>query len=321
MSDAAIGASLVLRAAGVRVRIEAPAGALRRVVGPLSALEHLDPGTEDLLVVAEPGPVPHEAVAAAGADAPSTGAWVAGKGGPWLVAPGVGVARVPPEGPLAVFGAEAATAPDAFAEHVTIPALADALRRRGVRLIHAAVLVPRGGGGAWLVPAARGGGKTTLSLSLRGRGWSLLSDDRAFLLGTPEAPAVDAWPEAPRVGDRSLFLLPPGIAPGPRDPRTAKSAVPSLTPPRLPAPLAVSGVLLPRLVDGPGGEVRPVRGARALAAVVSQAVVATDAQTASETLQFLARALASLPVLEVDTGDHPARLSIAVLSAAGFAAR
>ena len=66
---------------------------------------------------------------------------------------------------------------------------------------------------------------------------------------------------------------------------------------------------------------RPVRGARALAAVVSQAVVATDDRTASETLQFLAQALGSLPVLEAEAGDDPARLSDAVLRAAGLAAR
>src|SRR5439155_19690108 len=147
------------------------------------------------------------------------------------------------------------------------------------------------------------------------------ADDRACLSGTHEAPFVDPWPEAPRVGDRSLFLLPPGIAPGPRDPRSGKSPVPSLTPPRLPAPVAIAGVLLPRLVDGPGGDVRPVRGARALAAVVSQAVVATDDRTASETLQFLAQALGSLPVLEAEAGDDPARLSAAVLSAAGLTGR
>jgi hypothetical protein len=221
-------------------------------------------------------------------------------------------------GPVLVRVRPGAPASDAVAEGLVIPALAERLRREGVLLVHAAVLAREGPAPrrAWLVPAARGGGKTTLALSLRGRGFALLSDDRGFLFGAPEAARVDPWPEAPRVGDRSLFLLPPHVAPGPRDPRTGKAPVPALTPPRLSAPLEVAGVLVPRLVDGAGGGVAPLSGATALAEVVPHAVVATDPATARASLAWVGAFLSARPVLRVDVGDDPERLAAAVRAVA-----
>jgi hypothetical protein len=118
------------------------------------------------------------------------------------------------------------------------------------------------------------------------------------------------------VGDRSLFLLPPHAAPGPRDARTGKAPVPALTPPRVRAPLAVAGVLVPRLADGAGGALERLSGAAALAEVVPHAVVSTDPRTARAALSFVAALLASRPVLRADVGDDPERLAAAVRAAA-----
>jgi hypothetical protein len=295
-----------LRAGDRRVGVDAEADLADVVLGPLAALAEEGGAPADVLLRAEvdASAVPVGEPTGTASDV----AWDPDPERPAVVARGLGRAEVPREGPVLVRVRPDPPRGDALAEGLTIPALAERLRRDGVRLLHAAVVVdatlpPRR---AWLVPASRGGGKTTLSLSLRRGGFLLLSDDRCFLLGPPEAPLVDPWPEAPRVGDRSLFLLPPHVVPGPRDPRTGKAPVPALTPPRLPEPLPIAGFLVPRLVDGPGGDVRPLSGAVALSALVPHGVLATDPATASSTLSFLAALLASRPVLEVSVGDDPA---------------
>ena len=235
---------------------------------------------------------------------------------PRVRAEGLGVATLEPDGSVALELDPGAPEGDATAEYVTIPALAERLRRDGVFLLHAAVVRPPGADArALLVPASRGRGKTTLSLSLRREGWHLLSDDRGWLLGPPERATIDPWPEAPRVGDRSLFLLPSDVRPGLRDERTGKAPIPSLTPPRVGTPLPVAGVLLPRLVEGPGGRVGRIAGATVLAAVAREAVVATDPQTAAAALRLVAALLARVPSFEADVGDDPRALAAAVAAA------
>jgi hypothetical protein len=309
----------VLRIGDRRVRVEAEGALLDLVAGPLAALavEDDDPAARppDVLVRGETDSGVPDGEPRSGADAVS---WDPDPVRPAVVARGLGRAEVPRSGPVLVRVREDARRGDAgrgdaVAEALTVPALAERLRRDGVRLVHAGVLVPATPAPrrAWLVPAARGGGKTTLSLSLRGRGFVLLADDRCWLLGPAEDARADPWPEAPRVGDRSLHLLPPHAVPGVRDLRTGKAPVPALAPPRVPAPLPVAGFLVPRLVDGPGGAVRALGGAEALAAVVPHGVIATDPATASSSLSWFAAALASRPVVEVTVGDDPDALAAA----------
>lgn len=309
------GAERALRAAGRIVRFRGPPALLARALGPLAALETDDP----------PAPTPEDVVVDVGPAArtrprPPPGTrpedavvFEADPVAPRVRADGLGVATLRADGGVALELDPAAPDGDATAELLAIPALAERLRRDGVFLLHAAIVAPPGAGAAaWLVPAARGSGKTTLSLSLRRAGWRLLSDDRGWLAGPPERATADPWPEAPRVGDRSLFLLPPHVRPGPRDERTGKAPVPALTPPRLDAPVVVLGVLLPRLVEGAGGRVERAAGARVLAAFAGETVVATAGETASAALRFVAALLARVPAFAVEVGDDPARLAAAV---------
>jgi len=300
-----------LRVGARRVVVDGPADLVARTLGPLAALEARDgealddaPPVRATVVAAAPGDVPPDA-------RPRTTRWVATTP-PRIEADGVGTATLAPDGGLTLRVRTDVPANDLAAERLAIPALAERLRRDGAYLVHAACLRAPDGSGVWLVPAARGSGKTTLALMLRRAGYALLSDDRGFLVGPADAPRIDPWPEAPRVGDRSLYLLPPDAMPGPRDPAMGKASVPALTPPRVPAPLAVRGFLLPRLVDGPGGPAAPVRGAAALAPIATQVVVATDPSTASATLLHLAAVLASRPCYAIPVGDDPGTTAAAL---------
>ena len=301
-------ASLALRAGDQRVVARADSKAvLARLLGPLAALAGDARSAAAIEVVARGGGVPARVFAAAGA-VPATGAYVALDGDGWIVVEGVGGARIARGGAVEAFGAEEAPAGDAFAERVTIPALAERLRQDGVRLVHAAAVSEEPEAGAWIVPGARGAGKTTLALALARLGATLWTDDRAFLCGDPRHPRVDPWPEPPRVGDRTRFLLPAGAQTAQRDPRTGKALVEALRPPRAKAPLRLAGVLLPRLVEGPGGVRGRPSGARLLSALTAQVVVANDEATAAATLAWLAKALAMLPAIDVDVGSDPERL-------------
>ncbi len=329
-----------LRLAGRTVRVEAPPAWLAAVLGPLDVFAAADAAGEGapsvgivLRAVVDEGPAACDPSAGLSPAGPSV-VYLPPPQVPAVVARGSGRAYFLPDGSIRVRLATGDEGPppadDSLAERLVLPALAERLRRDGVLLVHAAALLPvpadRDGGGAtptstagpgsrpraWLVPAARGGGKSTLSLSLRGRGFTLLSDDRGWLYGDAAEPRFDPFPEAPRVGDRSLFLLPPLAAAGPRDARTGKAPVPGLTPPRLASPVGVRGVIVPRLVDGPGGDVRPLRGARALAALVSQALVVTDEAAAAPALAFLADLLSRVPAYEATVGHDPGGLARAV---------
>ncbi|MBL9086988.1 MAG: hypothetical protein JNM10_07570 [Planctomycetia bacterium] len=310
------GAARTLVAGGRRVEVRGPADLVARALGPLAALEPragdapppAGPAVVARVEVAGPGDVPPDA-------RPRVTRWVAGPPAR-ITTDGVGTATFDADGGVTLRVREDVPANDLAAERLAIPALAERLRRDGVFLVHAACLRAPDGAGVWLVPAARGSGKTTLSLMLRRAGHGLLSDDRGFLVGPPDAPRIDPWPEAPRVGDRSLYLLPPDAMPGPRDPVMGKASVPALTPPRVPAPLPVRGFLLPRLVPGPGGPATPVRGAAALAPIASQVVVATDPATAAATLAHLAAVLAARPCYAIPVGDDPAVAAAAVAALA-----
>ncbi len=297
-----------VRIGSLRVRFRAPTDLLCAVVGPLATIEAEAPSeATDVEVVAA-----FDASLPAASSAPPSPAgitWDPSPTRPAVVADGLGRAEIPERGPVSVRVRPSPPPGDLLAEGLVIPALAERLRREGVRLVHAAVLAHAGARRALLVPAPRGGGKTTLALSLRRHGFAMLSDDRAFLLGEPDAALVDPWPEVPRVGDRSLFLLPPHARPAARSERTGKSEVPALSPPRIREPLPVAGVLFPRLVAGGGGAVRRLHGAEALAKTAPQAVVATDPATASASLAFLASLLARVPAFEVEVGDDPARIA------------
>ena len=299
---------VTLRVGDRVVLARAPRGAdLEAALGPLLALREDDarvpPRAPAVEVELSPGDVP-AAVRAAATPVPPTGAWVDHEGAGWIVAKGAGGARLARDGRVTLFGDAAASPPEAFAEHVAVPALAERLRRDGVFLVHAAVVETAKG--AWIVPAARGGGKTTLALSLARAGAVLRSDDRAFLLGATSAPRVDPWPEPPRVGERTRFLLPAGTALAAPDPRTGKALAPALRPSRPAAPLPIRGVLLPRLVKGAGGIGARVQGARVLSAVTSQAVVVNDPATASATLAWLAAALGRLEAFDYAVGTEGA---------------
>lgn len=308
------GDGVRLRVGTILVELAGPPPLVARALGPLRALE-LEAPFDGVAITTVQRVHLVETTAVPPPRSPRTTRYVAGPP-ERIETDGVGVATLPPEGgpdePTEGRTLEVALAPnlpdnDLAAERLLIPALAEVLRRRGAYLLHAACVRPPGRDGVWLVPAARGSGKTTLSLMLRRAGHALLSDDRVFLLGD-DARLVDPWPEAPRVGDRSLYLLPPDVAPGRRDPVLGKAPVPALTPPRLDAPLRVLGVLLPRLVDGPGGDVRDVGGAAALAAVATQSVVATTPSASGATLRAVAALLASVPCRSVAVGVEPSAI-------------
>ena len=310
-------ATVRLRIGTLEVRCRGDADVLERAMGPLRALAidgeelpTLPAGASAVQVEVHGSAAVPRAHGEAGRAAQPTRYETDG-GEPVIVAPGLGEAVLRTSGVVEVRLLPDAPEGDALAERLTIPALAERLRREGVRLVHGAILRAPHGRSALLVPAARGGGKTTLSLSLARHGFTVLSDDRGWLGGPADAAWIDAWPEAPRVGDRSLFLLPSGLASGPRDARTGKAVVPGLTPPRLASPLAVGAVALPRLVEGPGGAWRTVHGAAALAPLLSQCVVATDPRSAADTMRFVAALLAARPAFEVEVGDDPASLAAA----------
>ena len=304
-----------LRAAGRIIRFRGPPELVARALGPLVALEVGNaPDETPRDVVVDVGPAARSSPRPPAGTRPEDAVrYESDPVAPRVCAPGLAVATLRPDGSIALELDAGAPDGDATAEHATIPALAERLRRDGTLLLHAAILkAPGAEGPTILVPAARGSGKTTLSLSLRRAGWRLLSDDRGWLVGPPERATIDPWPEAPRVGDRSLFLLPPHVRPGPRDERAGKAPVPALTPPRLDAPLPVEAVCLPRLVDGPGGRVARVAGATVLAAVAREAVVATAPETAAAALRFVAALLARVPAFEVEVGDDPGARAAAV---------
>lgn len=302
-----------IRIAADIVRFRGDAALVARALGPLRALEDPSaPRSTDILAEVvraasrtpwpPAGTPPEEAVVFEERD-----------GAVRVRAPGVGVATLRQGGSLFIEVDPAAPDGDAVAERVTIPALAERMRRSGSFLLHAAILrVPQPGSGVVVIPAARGSGKTTLALSLRRERWSMLSDDRGWLTGALGRAEIDPWPEPPRVGDRSLFLLPPHARPGLRDERTGKAPVPGLAPPRLDRTCPVVAVLLPRLVGGPGGRVVPARGAEALAAVVSQMVVATARDTTGRSFRFAAAMMSRTPAFTVEVGDDPAALARAV---------
>ena len=318
-TECAIDRTLVPRAiriGAVTVRFRGGASLVERVLGPLKALEAFeDPSVPhptdfvaDVALAAESTPwppsgtPPEEAVVFEVRDRVAQ-----------VRAPGVGVAALLGDGSLSIRVDPAAPDGDAVAERLTIPALGERMRRMGIYPIHAAILrLPSPGTGVVVIPAARGSGKTTMALSLRRERWLMLSDDRGWLTGGIGHAEIDPWPEPPRVGDRSLFLLPPYATPGLRDERTGKAPVYGLTPPRVDRTFPVVGVMLPRLVEGPGGVVLPARGADALAAVVSQMVVATALDTAGASFRFAARMMAYTPAFTVEVGDDPAALARAV---------
>jgi hypothetical protein len=306
-----------IRVAGRTIRFRGEPALVTKALGPVVALEERpSPTPSGPDVVVNVGPAAPTARPRPGTRPEDAVVYEPDPVAPRVRAAGVGVATLERDGSVTIGVDPGAPEGDTTAELVTIPALAERLRRDGAFLLHAAVVAPPdAAGSAFLVPASRGSGKTTLSLSLRRAGWRLLSDDRGWLSGPPERATVDPWPEAPRVGDRSLFLLPPHVRPGLRDERTGKAPVPSLTPPRLAAPVAVAGVCLPRLVDGPGGRVARVAGAAALAALAREAVVATAPETAAAALRFVAALLARVPAYEVEVGDDPRALATALAAA------
>ncbi len=305
-----------IRIGHVTARFRGDPALVERALGPLAALEERSVArTADLVV--EVSPAAQSAPLPAAGTAPEVAvAFETADGESRVRAPGIGSATWRAAGGLSIELDPAAPEGDAVAERLTIPALAEYLRHSGVYLIHAAILrMPSPATGVVVVPASRGGGKSTLSLSLRRHGWILLSDDRGWLTGDPTRAEIDPWPEAPRVGDRSLFLLPPYAAPGLRDERTGKAPVFGLTPPRVDQLFSVVGVLLPRLVEGPGGGVRPARGADALAAVVSQMVVATVPETTHAAFDFAVAMTGRMRAFIVEVGDDPATLARNVAAA------
>lgn len=71
------------------------------------------------------------------------------------------------------------------------------IHQRGELPLHAATLVPPGGGAALAICGASGAGKSTLARELARRGWSLLADDTTRL--TAEADGMLAWPSTPHL--------------------------------------------------------------------------------------------------------------------------
>jgi hypothetical protein len=66
------------------------------------------------------------------------------------------------------------------------------VHQRGQIPLHAASLVPPGGGGAVAIVGDKGAGKSTLAAALLERGWTLVNDDLTRIAATPGG--VIAWP-------------------------------------------------------------------------------------------------------------------------------
>lgn len=103
----------------------------------------------------------------------------------WIDVHGRGWVRVQPE--AGEIDARLALDPQAdgwlVAHHAFYPALLEVLKERGMFPLHAGLVAQGAGEGAegLLVCGASGAGKTTLTLALAGKGWSLLGDDTCFL--------------------------------------------------------------------------------------------------------------------------------------------
>lgn len=88
---------------------------------------------------------------------------------------------------------------------IIMPLLVEALRHRGLFMLHAAALAHAGR--AALFPAPSGAGKTTLTIALLRAGFSFLSDDNPLLAAAGHRVAVYAFPDRLNVtsATRALF--------------------------------------------------------------------------------------------------------------------
>lgn len=107
---------------------------------------------------------------------------------------------------------DAARHPEPWLRPFIMPVALVLLRRAGWHHIHAATARdPRGRG--WLIAGDTHAGKSTTAALLASRGWSVGTDDTAFLVADTNPVAVTAWrePIALRNGGRSLLARKGGV--------------------------------------------------------------------------------------------------------------
>jgi hypothetical protein len=175
---------------GCRVRVRGVGDDLARVIdlllGPYAVEATAEPAAPHVDVVLERGPAP---ASPAGGEPPRftfppLAAWPAPGG--WRLHDDVAAVEVRADARAAtVHGVVAAPGVamellSRFAGLTLWIALIECLRARGRYPLHAAALVAPGGETV-LVPGTKGAGKSTLTLALLERGWSVVSDDTLFV--------------------------------------------------------------------------------------------------------------------------------------------
>lgn len=112
----------------------------------------------------------------------------------------------PPSGITAWIPAALAHDPWLIGHRIIMPLLVEALRQRGLFMLHAAALACAGR--AVLFPAPSGGGKTTLAIALLRAGFTLLSDDNPLLASRADRVTVHAYPDRLNVTGATCALFP-----------------------------------------------------------------------------------------------------------------
>jgi len=166
------------------------------------------------------------------------------------------------------------------------------LTRLGRALVHAAAVVPPGGG-AWLLPASSFAGKTTTCVTLARDGWSWLADDHVVLGGGACATA-EGWPR--------FFYLDRGYGTGASDGVRARIDPHGVAPGTWLRAAPVAGLLFPRVDADRPTAVSRLAAADAFARLLRQSPwILADAAAAPAVLPLLQR-VAGLPAWELRLG-------------------
>jgi hypothetical protein len=112
----------------------------------------------------------------------------------------------PSSGITAWIPAALAQDPWVIGHRIIMPLLVEALRQRGLFMLHAAALARNGR--AALFPAPSGAGKTTITLALLRAGFAFLSDDNPLLACRAGGVTVHAYPDRVNVTAATCALFP-----------------------------------------------------------------------------------------------------------------
>jgi hypothetical protein len=207
--------------------------------------------------------------------------------------------------------------------------IAAVLAASGQHLLHAAGLrLPGAQGGAMLLFAPSGAGKTTAALALALNGFGLLTDDAAVVAprsgACREPHRVWGLPRALKVHRRTAAMLPnigamlPDRWNGDGEQVLTREALRSVADvcAARPLPLAAIGVLGPR-ASGPHA-IRPIKRSEALVLLAADNVFRAPRGVLADDVcrfQSLSRIVADVPVCELSVGPDLSTLACAVTSA------